>query len=126
MSKKLSPEVRAKAAGPLSKVQQEFIAIHLARGATPKTIREVMNNLSTKTRDQLRFDYRMPTHRAADQRGRTWAVLAGTRQITQADVRRVYDALRKTSRALDASRLKRIVTAWAAVFAALAVAFSHR
>lgn len=108
MSKKLPPERKAKAAGPLAPVQKDFIAVHLARGASPAAIRDVMNNLSPKSRDTLRYDYRMPSFQPTGRRERTWADLAGTRLVTLADVRRVYDAQRKTPGLLNESRREKL------------------
>lgn len=108
MSKKLRPENRAKASGPLSKVQKDFIAIHIARGATPRTVKDVMNKLSLMSRDTLRFEYLLPSFAPGHQQARTWADLAGTRQVSTADVRRVYDALRKSPGKLNETRRQQL------------------
>lgn len=104
MSKKLPPERMAKAAGPLTDVQTQFIQIHLARGATPKVIRETMNRLAVETKEDIARKFNIRGLRTQGQHGRTWANLGGTRQVTQADVRRVYDALRKSPGSLNESR----------------------
>lgn len=96
MSKALRPEQKSKASGPLSQIQRDFIAVHLARGATPRVIRDTMNRLSKEARNDLRLNYRMPVFRANDGSRRTWADLSGTRQVSLPDVRRVYDAMRKS------------------------------
>lgn len=108
MTRKLKKEHRAKNSGPLTERQLQFIQIHLARGAMPRTIREVMNNLSTKSRDTLRYDYRLPSFKKGGQRERSWADLSGTRRVTGADVRRVYDALRKSPGKLNEARKEKL------------------
>lgn len=109
MSKKLPPERKAKASLPLAPVQKAFIRSHLATGTSPKIILERMNFLAQKSREDLIKNYNLPGINRGEvgAKGRHregWVNLAGTRQLTLVDVRRVYDALRKTPGNYEAKR----------------------
>lgn len=95
MSRRLRPEERASARPPISDVVREFIQIHLARGATPKVVAETVNQLVRRSPEELRRVVPEPRGFLNNQPGRSWQRLAGQSEVTLADVRRVYDSLRK-------------------------------
>jgi hypothetical protein len=105
MTRKLRPSERASAVRPLTAKQREFVDIHLARGASPKAIRQVMNNLAKMTRDEIQVKVRAPRQLLVRNREpRDWLDLAGAPQVALVQVRRELDRLRKAPGGLDASR----------------------
>jgi hypothetical protein len=95
VTRKLRPSERATA--PLPQVVREFIDIHLARGASPRAVREVYNQLVAKPREQILKEAPAPWGILKGQMDgkRNWGRLAGLPPLTQVEVRREYDRLRK-------------------------------
>jgi len=78
--------------------------VHLARGATPKAIMEVMNRLSKESPEILQTTYRLPSVTPEGQDTHSWVSISGTREIDLRDVRRVYDRMRKTAANFEQQR----------------------
>lgn len=90
---------------PLTKKQKEFVDIHLARGAAPATIRDVLNNLQLKSRDEIQVKVRAPRQLLVRNREpKDWLDLSGQAPVSLVQVRRELDRLRKNPRGLDESR----------------------
>lgn len=97
MSRRLRAGERAKDVAPLSEIQQSFIYVHLARGASPAEVRRTMNRLAQMSEEKIRLEIRPPPFRQeGSQPRRSWTQLAGQREVSQVDVRRAYDRLRKS------------------------------
>jgi hypothetical protein len=105
VTRRLRPEEKASAVAPLTDIQEAFLQVHLARGASPKAVRDTMNRLARMDETTIRLQVRpQPFRTAQGQSPRSWAQLAGTREVSMADVRRSYDRLRKSPGTFDRDR----------------------
>jgi hypothetical protein len=95
VTRRLRPSEKARA--PLPLVAREFVDIHLARGASPRAIREVYNRLVARSREQILKEAPAPWGILKHQMDgkRNWGRLAGQPSLSQVEVRREYDRLRK-------------------------------
>jgi hypothetical protein len=111
VTRRLRPEERAAArAEPLAQVVREFIDSHAARGATPKTIAEVMNLLVTRTPEQIHETAPRPYGQIHSQPGRSWERLSGQKPVTVVEVRREIDRVRKSPGVFEKNRQESLAT----------------
>ena len=107
MTRKLQENQRKRVEGKLSKTERDWIDVHLARGGSPKTIRETYNRLTAMSPEEVK---KLSRPQPWDKHtGRTWERIAGSRPLTKTQVRREYDRLRKTPGRLNETRKERLI-----------------